>query len=83
MPHTLRISGMTYAVIDVVKQSASVINEEEDEASHSYSILESTSNSLIGDRMIAQFFNEVEGPDREWEPYFKDEVFLQTEFISD
>ena len=32
-------------------------------------------DTLISDRMIAQFFTEVEGPDRDWsEPYEFDDL---------
>ena len=55
-----------YAVLDVLRPISSNINEEdEDEIAGRESTV--SRNSSVSDRMIAQFFHEVEGPNRNWQ----------------
>lgn len=58
----------TYSVIDVLKErysaSGSISYDEDDEIS-TLSIGRDSSDT--SERMISQFFTEVEGPDRNWQ----------------
>jgi hypothetical protein len=62
-------------VADVIKASQSGINadcdddEEPDEDDTEANTQVSTSFSTVSQRMIEQFFTEVEGPDRDWQDY--------------
>ena len=62
-----------YAVMDVIKARQSGINEEcveEDDQNNQDDISArhmSNRSSGISQRMIDQFFTEVEGPDRDWQ----------------
>ena len=62
--------------MNVVRPTSKNINEDDEEIAGRESI--DSQNSLIGERMISQFFHEDEGPDRDWsEPYEleKDDIF--------
>ena len=75
---TIFIHGdRSYFSTDVIKSHrlvSSVLNEDIEEEHDELNISIASSYSLIGDRMIAQFFNVVEGPDRDWSEDFDFEV---------
>ena len=73
-PDVFRHGEFSYAVLNVINEDAYLtgeakIEEEEEEVSARHSSFHRR-DTVISDRMIAQFFQEVEGPDRHWsEPY--------------
>lgn len=60
-----------YTVKDVIQTTDSLnsLDLEEDNHEPRTTSLVSGGSSLVSQRMIAQFFTEVEGPDREWKYY--------------
>ena len=81
-PVVFRHGEHSYSVMNIINEEAyltgeaEIEEEEEEEMSARHSSVHRR-DTLISDRMIAQFFNnEVEGPDRDWsEPYeFEDQM---------
>ena len=69
----------SYPVLNVIKEGSFLLNEDandgEEEITGNESIIDNR-NTLISDRMISLFFNEIVGTDRNWsEPdeYFSDD----------
>ena len=73
-PDVFRHGEHSYPVLNIIVKGSLLLNEEcnneeEEEACSRESII-NKSITLISDRMISLFFQEVEGPDRDWsEPY--------------
>ena len=76
-PDVFRHGEFSYAVLNVINEAACLINDveiEDEEEQEEEMFTRSSSfhrrDTIISDRMISLFFNEVEGPDRDWsEPY--------------
>jgi len=83
-PVIQRHGDRVYPILDVVRERSSTINYEietdqvEVEEASFY-----RSDSMTGSRMIKLFFQEVEGPDRDWmeedyEPYEEEYVLYES-----